>query len=181
MTAYVSPVINVAALALSIPVQHYIRVQRNRLISHSVLLQGVEKIQLSPYFSADDIERARIVISDPLPVPDPPFAGVVRRLGFDFLSTATTAAITFDNVIACRKRPAISLLFHELVHTVQYRLLGVPAFARQYVRGFLATKRYRDIPLERCAFDLQFRFETQAEPFQVESEVAKWLAPDYFF
>lgn len=64
------------------------------------------------------------------------------------------------------------MLFHELVHTVQYRLLGVPAFARRYVKGFLATKRYRDIPLERCALHLQFQFETKAEPFQVEAEVA---------
>lgn len=170
--------LNLASFALSKPVQRYIRAQRKRLLPHSLSLQDFEKIQLSPYFSAEDIERARIVISDPLPIPDPPFAGVVRRLGFDFLSTATTAAITFDNVIACRERPAISLLFHELVHTVQYRLLGVPAFARQYVRGFLATKRYRDIPLESCAFALQFRFETQAEPFQVGSKIAEWLQRD---
>lgn len=118
------------------------------------------------------------MISDPLPIPDPPLTGVIRHLGFDFPSVAATAAITFDHVIACRERPTVSLLFHELVHTVQYRLLGIPAFARWYVKGFLATKSYRDIPLERCAFHLQFQFETQAEPFETEAEVAKWLELD---
>lgn len=172
--------LNLMALALSKPVQHYIRAQRNRLLPRSAPLQDIDKAKLSSYFSERDLKRARIVISDPLPVPDPPLAGVIRRFGFDFPGVAGTAAITFDNVIACRERPAISLLFHELVHTVQYRLLGVPIFARRYVRGFLATKRYRDIPLERCAFDLQFQFETQAEPFQAEPEIAKWLEQGRF-
>jgi hypothetical protein len=171
--------LNLAALALSKPVQHYIRVQRDRLQLRSIPLSNIDKPVLSAYFSADDLKRTRIVISDPLPIPEAPLTGVIRHLGFNFPSVAATAAITFDHVIACRERPNISLLFHELVHTVQYRLVGVPAFARQYVKGFLATKSYRDIPLERCAFALQFRFETQTEPFHAESEIAKWLAPDY--
>lgn len=170
-----STALNTAALVLSKPVQHYIRVQRDQLLRRSAPLQDLEKAKLAPYFSRDDLERARIVISDPLPIPEPPLTSVIRHFGFDFLSTATTAAITFDAVIACRECPTISLLFHELVHTVQYRLLGVPVFARQYVSGFLATKRYRDIPLERCAFDLQSRFETQVDAFDVEAEIAKWL------
>lgn len=170
--------LNLAALALSKPVQHYIRVQRNRLLPCSVPLPDIEKVKLSTYFSGKDLERARIVISDPLPIPNPPLASLIRHFGFNFASVATTAAITFDNVIACRERPTISLLFHELVHTVQYRLLGVPAFARRYVGGFLATKSYRDIPLEHCAFHLQSQFDTQAEPFDAEAEIAKWLQRD---
>jgi hypothetical protein len=171
----IATLLNIASLALSKPVQHYIHTQRDRLKSCSTSIPDLDKARLSLYFSDDDLRRARIVLSDPLPIPEPPLVGVIRRFGFDFPGIAGTAAITFDNVIACREHPSASLLFHELVHTVQYRRLGVPAFARQYVRGFLATKRYRDIPLERCAFDLQVNFETQAAPFSAEWAIAKWL------
>jgi len=56
-----------------------------------------------------------------------------------------------------------SLLFHELVHVVQYEHLGQRGFFREYVRGWaLAGLRYREIPLERDAYELQGRFDAGA-------------------
>lgn len=78
--------------------------------------------------------------------------------------------------VVSREEMSASLLFHETVHTVQYRLLGVPEFARLYVKGFLATRSYHDIPLERCAFELESRFKLDWEPFRVESAVLNWMA-----
>jgi hypothetical protein len=68
-----------------------------------------------------------------------------------------------------------SLLFHELVHVVQYRLLGVSAFANLYVRGFLRGGSDHDIPLECCAFELEHRFVTGNTAFSVEAEVGAWI------
>ena len=72
------------------------------------------------------------------------------------------------------------LLFHEMVHVVQYRLLGVNVFATHYVGGFFAGLSYENIPLERCAFLLGRRFATDAEPFDVEAEVSKWISGNLF-
>jgi hypothetical protein len=102
----------------------------------------------------------------------------LRRLGLDFPSTALIAAITFDHVIAAREALVPQLLFHELVHVVQYRLLGVNRFARLYVRGFLSRGAYSDIPLERCASALEQRFAWERSPFSVQDEVAAWVEHD---
>ena len=72
------------------------------------------------------------------------------------------------------------LLFHELVHSVQYRLLGVPRFSMLYVRGFLRTRSYEAIPLERNARELEGRFSAGRAPFDVESEVAASIERDLF-
>jgi hypothetical protein len=171
-----SPLISHATTAvLSWPVAWYILNQRNRLEPHGAPLPEEIIARLRPYFEDLDLEHARIVIADPLPIPNPPFAETVRRLGFDFPSVALTAAITFDHVIAARERMSPALLFHELVHVVQYRLLGVSAFARQYVQGFLSGGSYHGIPLEGCAFTLERRFVAESRPFRVEAEVLAWM------
>jgi hypothetical protein len=73
-----------------------------------------------------------------------------------------------------------SLLFHELVHVVQFRLLGVQRFARLYTRGFLSTGSYLGIPLERCARDLESRFAIDPAPFDVAAEVTTWIEADRY-
>ena len=139
------------------------------------MLPERDRIPVEKYFSTDVLDRVRILIAHPLPIPDPPFASVMRRFGFDFPSPSLTEAITFEDVIACRAGMNASLLFHELVHVVQYRVLGVREFARQYISGFLDTRSYSEIPLERIAFELQSRFETDAQQFDVELQVRRSL------
>ena len=56
-----------------------------------------------------------------------------------------------------------ALMFHELVHVVQYRELGVKKFSELYVRGFLDTGEYLSIPLERVAYHLEGLFRTRPD------------------
>lgn len=72
-----------------------------------------------------------------------------------------------------------SLLFHELVHVVQYSLLGLDSFVEQYVLGWVQSGgTYEHIPLERLAFDLEGRYTSQAHVFfSVEVEVRRLLPP----
>ena len=49
-------------------------------------------------------------------------------------------AITFDDVVVFHEPLTPQLVFHELVHVTQYRLLGIEEFARLYVRGYLAWR-----------------------------------------
>jgi hypothetical protein len=73
--------------------------------------------------------------------------------------------------------PTDSLMFHELVHVAQYRLLGVHEFARRYVYGWAENGFvYEAIPLEAQAFELQGRFDAHASaPFCVENEIRRSL------
>jgi hypothetical protein len=110
-----------------------------------------------------------------LPIAALPFSNAARRFGLDLPDVSLVAAITFDYIIASPRPLTSALLFHELVHCVQFRILGVSAFARLYVRGLLLAGSYDGIPLERCAAELDCRFETERSPFEVEREVAVWI------
>jgi hypothetical protein len=161
-------------------VAQYIRAQRDRLALTATPLSAVSKLRLRQHFSDADLERVRIVQADPLPIPDPPFYPLLRRLGLDVPEPSLVEAITFDNVIAARETMGLPLLFHEMVHVVQYRRLGVKTFARLYVRGYFAAGGYHGIPLERCALEMEQRYLTTKEPFDVGAEVTKWIDDKLF-
>ena len=69
--------------------------------------------------------------------------------------------------------PSHSVVFHEMVHVVQYDVLGIHEFARTYVTPFIQNRfNYMAIPLETVAFDLQGRFEeSSGDPFSAEAEI----------
>ena len=54
------------------------------------------------------------------------------------------------------------------------------AFARLYVKGFFAAGGYHAIPLERCALEMERRYLTAKEPFDVEREIANWIESGWF-
>ena len=65
-----------------------------------------------------------------------------------------------------------ALLFHELVHAVQYKHLGLAGFAERYVRGFLTGGSYEEIPLEKQAYSLEDKFvRSPSIVFSVEDDV----------
>ena len=77
----------------------------------------------------------------------------------------------------CGREDRLSVLFHELVHVVQYRTLGFRRFALEYVRGWVeAGGSYWDVPIESAAFEMQARFDADREDgFDVEGEVERRL------
>jgi len=165
------------AMVIGPLVAAYIKAQRDRLASLGMPLSEVAKLRLRQHFTDFDLDRVRVVRADPLPIPNPPLYPLLRRLRLDLPEPSLVEAITFDYVIAAREEMGLPLLFHELVHVVQYRLLGVKAFSRLYVNGFFAGGGYHGIPLERCASEMEQRFLIGKEPFDVEAEVRKWIGP----
>jgi len=105
---------------------------------------------------------------------------MLRLLRIDLPEPALTEAITFLDVIASREPMSLPLTLHELMHVVQYRLLGFDKFAELYVCGFFTGGGYDGIPLEQCAYALERQFISDKEPFDVESEVRKWIRDDLF-
>lgn len=169
-----------AATCIAPFVARYIRLQRDRLAERAAPLTESESRAVQQYFADGDLDRIRILIADPLPIAVPPFVGAVRRIGFKFPDVRLVSGITFDNVIGLREPPTPNLLFHELVHAVQFRVMGVDEFASQYVRGFFHARCYDDIPLERCAHELETRFIVFREAFKVEDEVRQWMEAGRF-
>jgi hypothetical protein len=168
------------ASVLGRPVAQYIARQRDRLALSATPLPERSKLLLRPYFSDGDLDRVRVLRADPLPIPDPPFYPLLRRLRLDFPEPRLVAAITLDSVVATREEMTARLLFHELVHFVQFRVLGLGTFSRLYVKGFLKHGSYDNIPLEVCAFELEHRFANQRRHFNVADEVSEWARRGLF-
>ena len=84
--------------------------------------------------------------------------------------------ITYLNTYFVRadQSHAESLHFHELVHVIQWRLLGPENFLALYADG-LERFGYRESPLEVMAYEFQDRFEHGARPFSVEAACQKFL------
>ena len=94
------------------------------------------------------------------------------------------AGITYgDTILIAPDAPAEGhpwrrLVFHELVHVVQYEVLGLDAFLARYLGGWAsAGYRYRGIPLEEDAYAIEAKFSADpGRPFKVREEVKRRLA-----
>ena len=66
------------------------------------------------------------------------------------------------------------VIHHELVHAVQYEILGPEKFVELYIMGWVNQGfNYAAIPLEMDAYELQNRYEADpTQPFQVKDEVS---------
>lgn len=88
-----------------------------------------------------------------------------------------------DTVIVVESRAVpgtddwLELLFHELVHVVQFAVLGEERYFEEYVRGWAAAgESYRGIPLEKQAYSLAARFDADPDiRFPVVDEVRRLL------
>lgn len=155
----------------------WIRSQRARYRPEGVPLRPEEDARLALSFeesTRDSVRTARVPGVD-----NPPFYREMGRVLLDFTGMS---AITFVDTIVVNRRfvedPAPSeLLFHELVHVVQYEVLGVEEFARRYVAGWARGGfSYEAIRLERQAYRLQAAFETGTLTGRVNEVVARELA-----
>ncbi len=159
-------------------VAEYIRAQRAGYRPRSAPL-AFSELWLK-FFPKSDLERIRILPPGQERVPNPPFYAELEKMGFAGLPNFTTmAAITFDDTVVFHDALTPQLIFHEMVHVVQYRLLGVDEFARLYVRGYLQGG-YAGTPLEKCAYDLDGRFIMGSVGFDVEAEVRAWVEAGRF-
>lgn len=161
----------------------WVQEQRDRHRPDALALKPQERQVFEPFFEAEVLDEVRFK-SVPR-IENPGFyrllAAMGRPLPLDF---AASHGITFGDTVLLSERylqsdaSRLSLLFHEMVHVVQYGLLGMEGFLRVYVTGWAENGfEYRAIPLERDAYDLQDRFEENAAaPFSVHDEVARRLA-----
>jgi len=157
----------------------YIAAQRAIYRPDGVALTLAQATTMSPFFPQLAINSTRLRTLVGTHVANPPFYGQLISWGFPpalLLNFAQMAAITFVDTVVFQVPYADWILFHELVHVVQYQKLGLPTFAAKYITGFLSGGCYENIPLERNARELEERFSAApANPFAVADVVQAWI------
>lgn len=137
----------------------------------------------APFFPRDILLEARVHAVEEMP--SPKFLGSLRHQGRQILDFRRALSLALDDTVLLRgvdvppgSPSRRSVLFHELVHCVQYRALGVDAFVDHYLASLISNNyRYPDIVFEHQAFELQHRFNMQPnKPFSVAAEVEQMVA-----
>jgi len=148
----------------------YIAEQRSTFESKAEPITTDHKTVLQPFFPSDVLSQTRVVRGR---ANEPAFYSQLRLLGIrNAPAFSEMAGITFQDVIVHVDSLSPTLLFHELVHVVQYKHLGLAGFADRYLRGFLSGGSYEEIPLEKQAFELEGRFaQSPNGVFSVEEDV----------
>jgi hypothetical protein len=125
------------------------------------------------YFSRTQIQAAKVAIVDRIPKPPLSSIGLSRFKEFE---RGDYDGITYLDTFFLNKKLADDeeLHFHEMIHVVQWRLLGAKRFLAVYASG-LDTFGYRDSPLEKMAYDAQELFGS-GEVFDAEKFVAEKLS-----
>jgi hypothetical protein len=176
------PLPNISAAQVEWVIQQvatYIEGQRQTYRRGAVPLSQNQRTAIRPFFPVSTLDSTRVVVLAGERVGNPPFYGELMKMGFEAGSLpdfADMAAITFVDTVVSHEPFTNRILFHELVHVVQYEKLGLMEFAVKYVLGFLNGGSYEAIPLERNAYELDGRFA--AEPlkaFSSADEVQSWI------
>jgi hypothetical protein len=147
-------------------------IENNRRLARPVSSFGFTRLPV--YFSDDTLARANVVVVDS--VPKPPFAALGLEQFADFESMELDG-ITYRDFYFLNRALVDdeSLHFHELIHIVQWHVLGAERFLLAYALGHVSVGVYRNNPFERIAYDLQARFVDLPNPFQVEPLVLRHL------
>ena len=163
-------------------VADYLHDQRERFHPESRPL-GKKRMRIAArFFSPALLEAVRIVELTHRRLEKPPFYAEAKARGYSNLPDIThMASLTFEDVLVFQQSPTDRILFHALVHAVQYQLLGLERYTELFVRGFVRTGSHFLVPLEAHAFALDSRFTVNgASGFSVEAEVLTWIREDRY-
>jgi hypothetical protein len=123
--------------------------------------------RLPHYYDEKTLASAKFVVVPKVPVPPLSAMGMARFADFERMDASGITYLDTYFVHATQARDE-SLHFHELVHVIQWRLLGLETFLAMYADG-LERFGYRNSPLEVMAYHFQDRFDREAQPFNIEA------------
>lgn len=157
-------------------VEDYVTSSRKKYAPQSVPLTDAQRSAMQPFFSAAVLDSARLCVLRDSRVPNPSMYAMAKMMGIRNLPDfAAMTAITFVDVIVSHQEFTDALLFHELVHVVQYAQIGLKEFAGRFVNGFIQGGSYEEVPLEKMAYEMEGRFsQNPARVFSVDDEVRQW-------
>jgi hypothetical protein len=130
--------------------------------------------RLSRYFSENLLSSTKVIIVDRVPMPPLSSMGLSQFAAFEH---GDFDGITYLDTFFVKRGSASAerLYFHELIHVVQWRLLGPERFLAVYANG-LETLGYRESPLEAMAYNAEESFCQSDQCFDAENLVAEQLS-----
>lgn len=162
--------------------EKWVREQRDLHRPDALALEPQASAAIEPFFGPEVIRDVRFKA---VPViENPGFYREMQATGQPIpIDFSGMHGITFGDTVLLSRRhveadePPMSLLFHELVHVVQYKLLGVGEFISRYVTGWAENGfEYMAIPLERDAYEMEHRFKQSPQGhFSVREEASRRL------
>lgn len=157
-------------------VEDYINNSQKKYAPQAVPLTDAQRNAMQPFFPAAVLDSARLCVLQGTRVSNPSMYAMAKMMGIRNLPDfSAMAATTFVDVIVSHEDFTHALLFHELVHVLQYAQLGVKEFAARFVSGFVQGGTFEEIPLEKFASVLEARFgQNTSEQFSVDDEVRQW-------
>jgi len=163
-------------------VADYLRKERALYLPASEPLQVEWKSKVRAYFPQRLLATVKTVQLEGARIPPPPFyADAIALSSGNFPDFVHLASVTYIDVIVFNEKIAPRTLFHGLVHAQQMAYLGLEMYTGLYVRGFLKTRSWLQIPLETQAFKLEERFLiSPPEQFSVEEEVKLWTSENRY-
>ena len=163
-------------------VESYISDGRKKYAPQAGPLTEAQRSAMQPFFSAAVLHSARLCVLHGTRVQNPSMYAMAKMMGIRNLPDfAAMTAITFVDVIVSHQEFTDALLFHELVHVVQYAQMDLKEFAARFVNGFIQGGSYEEVPLEKMAYELEDRFsQNDGAHFSVEEKVRSWLSDAKF-
>jgi len=155
--------------------------RQHRPFARSVASLPFERLRRC--YLPETLAAARVVYVDRVPTPPLTAMGLPEFAAFEHMDAN---GITFRDTFFVERALADdeSLHFHELVHIVQWRVLGPRDFLLAYAAGLATPEGYAGNPLEVIAYGLQEQFEGgavfRAEPLieqHLRTEIPALLAP----
>ncbi len=126
------------------------------------------------YFDRNLLATVKFIAIDRLPMPPLAAIGLKR---FEAFERGNFDGITYLDRYFIKKAVVTeeALHFHELIHVIQWRLLGPERFLAAYANG-LDRFGYENSPLEKTAYDAEALFKGSSAIFDAERFVAERLA-----
>lgn len=158
--------------------------QRENFLPASIPLSSAQKTQLGPFFTAEILDRLRIVKLSQTgeTIPYPPFYEKVRAGGARVVpDLAHLTAVPFFDVAVFNSEPTPRTIFHALVHVTQFVLVGLERVIEGYFRTLNEAGFWMVVPFEEQAYQMDARYtRNPADVFSVEEEVREWLRSGRF-
>ncbi len=153
---------------------------QNKLAEHAAHARAVASLgfkRLPLYFNPETPAVAKVVYVSSVPAPPLSALGLPQFSDFENLNAA---GITYLDTFFSREemRGSESHHFHELVHVIQWQVLGPKMFIAAYADG-LERIGYRQSPLEVMAYTLESVFRTATAGFDVAAVLRQQLGTLY--
>jgi hypothetical protein len=125
--------------------------------------------EFNGFYPSQLLKESYFVVLDDIPKPDFP---ELREMGFGDFIDMPVNGITYMNTYYLDQKQANSLRlhFHELVHVVQWRILGAANFISRYMDE-IQHYGYDSAPLEQMAYSLDNHYSSGGARLNVPSYV----------